>query len=299
MAGLINKNTSVGLVGVGLMGHGIALNIVKNSFPLTILDHPGNQPVDDLLALGVQQTESLSELAAKADVIILCVTGTPQIEDILYQPHGLLNNLKPNTVVIDCSTAIPSSTEKIAADIAQAQSQFLDAPMTRTPKEAAQGRLNLIVGGDPNLYAVCLPLLEAFAENIVHAGPVGSGHRMKLIHNFVSLGFSTVLAEAAACASKTGVDPHVLLDILSAGGGRGVVLDRLAPFIRSEDDSGFQFTVSNAHKDLRYYTQMAEDSGCFHDTATAIERALALGIKVDSKATMPQLIKIMGTSVCR
>src|SRR5690625_1791528 len=295
MTNRIHKDTSVGVVGVGLMGHGIALNIAKNGYPLTILAHEGNQPVEDLLAMGVQQADTLSQLAAQVDIIILCVTGTPQIEQILYQPDGLLKNLRPSTTVIDCSTAIPSSTEKIAIDITRAKGQFLDAPMTRTPKEAAEGRLNLIIGGDAEVYTACLPLLKSFAENIVHAGPVGSGHRMKLIHNFVSLGFSTVLAEAVACAQKTGVDPRVLLNILSAGGGKGVVLDRLTPFIRSEDDSGFRFTVSNAHKDLHYYTQMAESAGCFHDTAMAVEQVLALGVKADQKATMPQLIKIMQT----
>jgi 3-hydroxyisobutyrate dehydrogenase len=290
---MIDHDTSIGLIGVGLMGHGIATNIVRHGFPLVLLKHPGNQPVDDLLAAGATQADALKDIAMRAKVIILCVTGTPQIEDILYRPDGLLAHLRPGTIIIDCSTAIPSSTEKIAGDVVRAQGRFIDAPMTRTPKEAAQGRLNLIVGGDAALFDECRPLLESFAENIVHAGPIGAGHRMKLIHNFVSLGFSTVLAEAAACASRAGIDPKVLLEILASGGGSGAVLTRLAPYIESRDDSGFRFSLANAHKDMGYYNLMAQEAGCFHETAEVIRRTLALGLQADPSATMPQLVRIL------
>jgi len=289
----IDKNTRIGIVGVGLMGHGIAANIVKHGFPLVLLGHAGNQPVEDLLQGGATQVDALKEIAAQADAIILCVTGTPQIEAVLYGPDGLLAHMHPGTILIDCSTAIPSSTEQIARDVTRAQGRFLDAPMTRTPKEAAQGRLNLIIGGDQALFESCRLLLECFAENIVHAGPIGAGHRMKLIHNFVSLGFSTVLAEAAACASRSKIDPKVLLEILASGGGSGAVLTRLAPYIEFQDDSGFRFSVANAHKDLSYYTTMAEESHSFHDTATAILKTLTIGMQADPAATMPQLIKIL------
>ncbi|TAM87496.1 MAG: NAD(P)-dependent oxidoreductase [Candidimonas sp.] len=284
---------AVGMIGVGLMGHGIASNILKHGYTVTLLSHPGNQPVDDLLGQGAAQTDSMAKIAQAADVIVLCVTGTPQVEGILYQPDGLLKHLRPGIIIIDCSTAIPSSTRKIARDVVAAGGRFLDAPMTRTPKEAAEGRLNLIVGGDPALLEHCRPLLESFAENIRHAGDIGSGHQMKLIHNFVSLGFSVVLSEAAACASRAGIDPRILLDILESGGGNGVVLKRLAPYIASGDGSGFRFTLANAHKDLGYYTTMAEQAGCFHDTATAILAVLALGLKAAPKSTMPELIDVL------
>ena len=91
-------------------------------------------------------------------------------------------------MVIDCSTALPSSSVRVAQAVQAAGSRFLDSPMTRTPKEAAEGRLNLLVGGDPGLVEACRPLLQCFAENITHVGPVGSGHSMKLLHNYVSLG---------------------------------------------------------------------------------------------------------------
>lgn len=249
---MANKKRKIGMIGLGMMGHGIAANIIKHGYPLTFLDHPGNQPVDDLLSQGALQEDTPAAIAAKADVVILCVTGTPQVEDVLYKADGVLAGITAGTIIIDCSTAIPSSTVKIASDVQAAGGLFLDAPMTRTPKEAAEGRLNLIVGGDRALFERCKPLLQSYAENIVFAGPAGSGHRMKLIHNFVSLGFSAVLAEAAACAQRAGIQPGTLIEILAKGGGDGVVFNRLKPYIESHDDSGFRFSLANALKDMTY-----------------------------------------------
>ena len=139
---------TIGIIGVGLMGHGIALNVQKGGYDVLLLAHPGNQPLDDLLAAGAQTADTPAAIAAQADTIILCVPGSPQVEAVLYGDGGLLAVLRAGTTLIDCSTALPSSTVKIAADVVRAGGHFLDAAMTRTPKEAAQGRLNLIVGGD-------------------------------------------------------------------------------------------------------------------------------------------------------
>jgi 3-hydroxyisobutyrate dehydrogenase len=127
----------IGMVGIGMMGHGIAANIVKHNYPMVLLEHPGNQPLQDLVAAGATTTPSAAALAAAVDVVILCVTGSPEVEDVLYRKGGLLEGLKPGTIVIDCSTAIPSSTLKVAESVEKAGGRFLDAPMTRTPKEAA------------------------------------------------------------------------------------------------------------------------------------------------------------------
>jgi 3-hydroxyisobutyrate dehydrogenase len=277
-----------------MMGHGIASNIVKHGHPLAFLEHPGNQPVDALVAAGARPMPTIAALAAESDAVILCVTGSPEVESVLFQAGGLLESLRPGTLIVDCSTAIPSSTLKIADAVAKAGGRFIDAPMTRTPKEAAEGRLNLLVGGEAALFAEIRPLLACFAENIVHAGPVGSGHRMKLLHNYVSLGFSAVLAEAAACAQRADVDPHVFMEVLAKGGGGGVVLERLRPYIESKEVAAFRFSVSNALKDIGYYTTMAGEMGASMTTAQGIrqtlEGAVAAGL---GGAAVPELIDLL------
>lgn len=260
----------VGLIGVGLMGHGIAANILRSGHALCFLDHPGNQPVEDLLGAGGVAKGSGREVAEAAEVVILCVTGSPQVEAVLFEPGGVLDGLAPGTLVIDCSTALPSSTERVAAQVEAAGGRFMDAAMTRTPKEAEEGRLNLIVGAPEALFAEVRPLLECFAENIAHAGPVGAGHTLKLLHNFVSLGFTAVLAEAAAASRRAGIDDAALLDVLGKGGGGGVVLERLRPYIEAGDPSGFRFSVANALKDIGYYRTMTEDLAAEGGVAEAV-----------------------------
>ncbi|HET9651736.1 MAG TPA: NAD(P)-dependent oxidoreductase [Usitatibacter sp.] len=285
----------VGIVGVGLMGLGIATNVQRNGWPVGFMDHPGNQPTDALVSKGAVKHSSGAEVARDSDIIIICVTGTPEVEDVLFDKKGgVLLGLSRGTIVIDCSTAIPSSTLRIAKEVERAGGRFIDAPMTRTPKEAMEGRLNLIVGGERALFDECLPLLKSFAENITFAGPVGSGHTLKLLHNFVSLGFSTVLAEAAACADKAGIDAAVFVDVLAKGGGAGVILQRLQPYILARDCSGFRFSISNAHKDLSYYTAMANDLHAPHDSANGVLKVLE-GAKAGghAQAPLPELVTIL------
>jgi 3-hydroxyisobutyrate dehydrogenase-like beta-hydroxyacid dehydrogenase len=268
----------IGMIGIGLMGHGIASNLVKHGHTLAVLEHPGNQPLDALKAAGVLTHARASDLAAASEVVILCVTGSPQVEAVLLGEGGVLQGLRTGAVVIDCSTAIPTSTERIAQAVQAAGGRFLDAPMTRTPKEAAEGRLNLLVGGDKALFDECRPLLACFAENISHAGAVGAGHRMKLLHNYVSLGFVALLSEAAACAQRSGIAPEVFVDILAKGGGGGVALERLKPSLLSGDKSSLRFAMSNAQKDLGYYTTMAGDAGAVGVIADAVLRTYAQGV---------------------
>lgn len=289
----MNKQ-KIGMVGIGLMGHGIARNIARHGYPLAVLEHAGNQPLDELKAAGATTRASAAQLAADSDVVIVCVTGSPQVEAVVLGPGGLLEGMKPGTIVIDCSTAIPSSTLKVAQAVQAAGGRFLDAPMTRTPKEAAEGRLNLLVGGDAALFAQCKPLLACFAENITHTGAAGSGHGMKLLHNYVSLGCIALIAEAAACAQRSGVAPEVFVEVLAKGGGGGMALERLKPYLLAKDPSALRFAMSNAKKDLGYYTEMAHDIGAVQEIADAVlqtfDQASAQG---GPQALVPELVSLL------
>lgn len=285
---------TVGVIGVGLMGHGIAANIQRKGWPLGFLDHPGNQPTGDLVAAGAWSAATPAELAARCDVVLLCVTGSPQVEAVLTGPDGVLEGLRPGCVVIDCSTALPASTQRMAALVGEAGGRMIDAPMTRTPKEAAEGRLNLIVGGDRAVFDAQLDLLRSFSENVTYAGGVGSGHALKLVHNFVSLGFSAVMCEAVAASDRAGVDPAVLQDVLAKGGGAGIVLDRLSPFILGRDAGNFRFSLSNAAKDLDYYAQMAGNLGAADLLAVAARDTFRSEVeRGNGERYVPELIDLL------
>ena len=284
----------VGMIGIGLMGHGIARNVLKHGYPLTFLEHPGNQPVADLLEAGATTQTSARGLASQSDVLILCVTGSPEVEAVLTGPDGVLKGLRSGTIVVDCSTAIPASTERMASLVQAAGALFVDAPMTRTAQHAHEGRLNLLVGGDAGVLDKVMPLLRCFAENITHAGPVGAGHRLKLLHNFVSIGSVSLIAEAAACASRGGIRPDVFVDVLAKGGGAGVALDRLKPYILARDASGLQFFMANALKDLRYYVEMAANATAVHRIGDAISDTLDAAVQQGAARKMlPELVSVL------
>lgn len=284
----------IGVIGVGLMGHGIARNILKKGYHLTVMEHPGNQPLDELLAGGAETRLTAADVARASDIVILCVTGAKEVEAVLTGTAGVLEGLSSGAVVVDCSTSIPEATKAMAALVEKAGGRFIDAPMTRTAKHAHEGKLNLLVGGNAETLEYVRPVLACFAENITHAGPLGAGHRMKLLHNYVSLGFIALLAEASACARRSEVSLDVFVDVLASGGGRSAALERLTPFLLENDTSGLQFSIANAFKDIGYYTQMAEHTGAAQGIADAVLQTLARGVELGGKdAMLPELTAML------
>lgn len=269
----MSKQT-IGIVGVGMMGHGIARNVLKAGWPLGYLAHPGNQSTADLDEAGARRFDAVQDLVAASDVVILVVTGSAQIEDLILRDDSLVGALRAGAIVVDCSTGIPAVTIKAAERVAAARGRFVDAAMTRTPKEAEEGRLNLLIGGEEATVAELTPLFEAFSENRFHAGPVGSGQMLKLIHNFVSLGTVTLISEAAACAAENGIAAEILVDCLRRGGGHGAALERVAPFLLEGETSQMRFTNANALKDLSYYGKLVEATGTRRDVAEGVLSAL-------------------------
>ena len=284
----------IGMVGIGMMGHGIATNLQRHGHKLALFEHPGNQPLDTLKAGGAVGLASLKALAAQSDIVILVLTGSAQVEAVLTGHGGLLEGLRAGSVVIDCSTSIPSSTLRMAQAVKDAGSRFLDAPMTRTPKEAAEGRLNLLVGGDADLFEACMPVLRCFAENITHTGPVGAGHSMKLLHNFVSLGMVSLISEAAACARRNGVAAPAFVDVLAKGGAGGVALERVRPYLLAGDTSGLRFSMRNAQKDLDYYNTMARDAHASREIAGGVLETLNAAVAAGAGDLMvSQLVDLL------
>jgi 3-hydroxyisobutyrate dehydrogenase-like beta-hydroxyacid dehydrogenase len=268
----------VGLIGAGLMGHGIGRNIVTKGYPLTVIAHRNRTPVDDLIAKGAKEAKSFREVAEMSDVVILCVTGSPQVEETVHGRDGVLEGMKAGAVIIDCSTADPGSTVKVAAAIAAKGGRFVDAPLVRTPKEAEEGRLGVMTGGDPQVIKEIEPILQCFAESIIHAGGIGAGHKLKLINNFIALGTAAAVAEGIATAAKAGVDIKALRDIVMAGGAKSVMFERLIQVPLADDDSSAKFAIGNAAKDLRYYTNMAENLPMSGFVAAAVHQTFVLGL---------------------
>jgi len=272
----MSEKFKVGLIGAGLMGHGIGKNVVAKGHELRVLAHRNRGPVEDLIKLGAVEAKSPRELASTSDLVIICVTGSPQVEAVVLGPDGLMAGMKQGLIIADCSTALPQSTIRLAAEVAAKGGHFVDTPMTRTPKEAEAGKLALMTGGDPAILGKIRPVLECFSDQIFHVGAVGAAHTVKLVNNFIALGTAAVVSEAIAAAKSAGVDMKALNDVVSAGGANSVMFGRIIKVALENDDSALQFVIENAAKDLRYYCGLAEGLGATAIVASAIEQTFLL-----------------------
>ncbi len=266
----------IGFIGAGLMGHGMAKNIVEKGYPLTVLGHRNRQPIDDLIGRGAREAKSPQELAQQSDIVIICVTGSPQVEELVFKKDGLLAGLRSGMIVADATTAEPTSTMKVAAAVIEAGARFADIPLIRTPREAEAGTLGVMVGSDAALLAELKPVLETFANAIFHAGPLGAGHKLKLINNYIALAAAAAAAEGIATAKKAGVDLKALSEIVMSGGANSVMFQRLSKYFLDGDDSHAIFALANCAKDLRYYTHMAEATPVVGFIAEAVHQTFQM-----------------------
>jgi 3-hydroxyisobutyrate dehydrogenase-like beta-hydroxyacid dehydrogenase len=286
---------TVGLIGAGLMGHGIGKNVLAKGFALNVVAHKNRTNIDDLVSLGAKELKSNAEIAAHSDLVILCVTGTPQVEDAVYGATGLLKGAKAGLIIADCSTAVPDSTIKISADLATRGITLVDTPMTRTPKEAEAGKLGLMVGGDAAVIDFIRPVLNCFADLIVHCGAVGAAHQVKLINNFMSMAHAAVAAEAITVAAKAGISMEALRDVIIGGGAMSVMFGRLINVPLHDDDSSLKFAIRNGRKDLRYYTNMTENMPVSSPIAETIHQIFVLAdTQGYGERFVPRLLDMMG-----
>ena len=269
----------VGFAGIGLMGRGMAKNILGAGFPLAVVAHRNRTSIEALIRDGATELHSYRNLATGSDVVILCVTGTPEVESVVYGRDGLLEGAHRGLIVVDCSTSEPASTERIAKELHGRGASLVDAPLARTPAEAETGRLNTMVGASQEDFTCVRPLLEACCENIFHMGPVGSGHKTKLIYNLITMGYAALISEAMCACAATGVDLERFSRVVSAGGANSGIFQLIVPkAIEHGDCSGLAFSLANAEKDLRYYNRMADTVPLSGMLGRAVQHALIQGL---------------------
>lgn len=265
----------IGFIGAsGLMGHGIAKNLLTKGFALSLTVHHNRDRVADLLANGAIEAKSRADLG-HCDVVLLCVTGTPQVEECLLGEDGLLAAAKPGLIVIDTSTSEPESTMRLGALCALRGVTLVDAPLTRSAPEAEAGKLNTMVGATPEVFASIEPIFKAYCENIFHVGGPGTGHTIKLLNNFVAQAICTAAAEAFAVGAKAGADLRQLVRVISAGGVNSGLFQAMAKTLDG-DFTGLTFELDNARKDMRYYSHLAEMVLVPNPVGQAVHQSLAI-----------------------
>jgi 3-hydroxyisobutyrate dehydrogenase-like beta-hydroxyacid dehydrogenase len=265
----------IGFVGIGLMGQGMATNIVTKGWPLTVIGHRNRKPVAELVAAGATEAPDLADLARASDLIFLCLTGSPEVASVV---EGLKPGLAAGTVIVDCSTADPTVTERLAADLAPFGVHFADAPLGRTPKEAWAGTLDAMVGATPETFARIEPVIRAWAGKVVHIGGVADGHRMKLLNNFLSLGYAALYSEALALGRKVGITPQTFDSVIRGGRMDCGFYQTFMGYTIEGNREAHKFTLSNAFKDMRYLESMANAAPIATSLTSAVKNSYAIAV---------------------
>jgi 3-hydroxyisobutyrate dehydrogenase-like beta-hydroxyacid dehydrogenase len=268
----------IGFVGLGLMGHGMAKNILEKGHRLFVVGHRNRKPVEDLVERGAIEAGSLRELAESANVVFLCVTGSREVEAVVRGEGGLKEGLRPGSAVVDCSTSDPVSTAGLASELKAMGVDFADAPLSRTPKEAWEGKLDTMIGADPEVFDRIRPIVETWAGKIVHVGGVGDGHRMKLLNNFVSLGYAAIYAEALTLAAKVGIMPERFDSVIRGGRMDCGFYQTFMGYVLEGNREAHKFTLSNAFKDLTYLESMADAARIANPIGNAAKNAFAQAV---------------------
>ncbi len=265
----------VGFIGVGLMGEGMATNILAKGFALTIMGHRNREPVERLLAKGAREAKSPKDLAAASDVVILCVTGTPQVEALMDGPDGLIAGARKGLIIVDTSTADPTSTKALGARLESVGAHLVDAPLGGTPAGAAAGQLTAMVGGTEALFESVKPLLSAYSQRVDHVGPLGAGHTLKLLNNMLAMGYGALYAEALAVGAKAGVTVKVFDQVLRGSRMDCGFYQTFFDNVLNGNRDAHKFAIANAHKDMRYLANLATTLGVPNPVGNAVKNAYA------------------------
>jgi 3-hydroxyisobutyrate dehydrogenase-like beta-hydroxyacid dehydrogenase len=280
----------IGLVGAGLMGFGIGVRLIAAGFPLTVVAHRNRAPVEALVAKGAAEAADVESLAARCDIVILCLSNSAAVEQVVGRitPH-----LAAGAIIIDTGTSDPNSTRRLAAGLAARGVAFADAPMTGGPEQAEKGEVGVLLGADPATERAILPVLNAFAARVAHFGPPGAGHAAKLVSNYLVTGMIALVADAFRAADESGVDRAKLYGVMTLGSGNSGVLRKMAgPAIEHGDYDGYRFALANAAKDLGYYRKMAGDGGFLSPLAEQLGETYRHHLEThDGEANVSRLIE--------
>jgi len=262
---IIGPGSKVGLIGLGLMGRPMGLNLLKAGYALTVWNRTPSR-AEPLVAAGAKLAASPRELAAASDVLITIVSDPPALEGVLWgasgagKDSGALGALRPGSIYIDSSTVSPALARKIAADCAPRKISFLDAPVTGGTWGAEKGELVFMVGGDADVLKAAEPLFSVMGKRWFHLGPNGAGQIIKLAMNLILALQVDALAEALALVTAAGVQGEKLVEVLQSSMGRSGLLDIKAPvMLKAEYPPSFPLRLM--HKDMGLALDLAKQVG--------------------------------------
>jgi 3-hydroxyisobutyrate dehydrogenase len=249
----------VAFLGLGTMGAAMAANLARAGFTVTAWNRtPGR--AEDLGQLGVTMAATPAEAVSKADIVVICVSDTPDVEAVLFGPDGVVEGARPGTLVVDCSTIAPSGSWDFAARLRQRELAMVDAPVSGGSEGARNATLTIFVGGDAADVERATPVLAALGRTITHVGPIGAGQAVKAVNQVILAGAYLGVAEGIVLAIKAGLDVEQVVAALGGGAAQSWVLaNRSGRMIDNDYPLGFK--VALHHKDLGIALGLAAQLG--------------------------------------
>lgn len=249
----------IGFIGLGIMGRGMAANLLRAGFSVRVWNRTASR-MAPLVEAGATTGSSPADVAAHSDIIVTCVSDTPDVERVLLGEEGVIHGAKPGALVVDCSTISPKATQAMAAALAEKGIHLLDAPISGGSEGAAKGTLSIMVGGDADEFQRALPVFQAMGKTITHIGPVGTGQIVKLVNQVLVVGNCLAMCEALLLAQAGGVDLQKTYEAISQGAAGSWMFTNRGPQIMRRDWRP-GFTIALQQKDLRLVLDAADELG--------------------------------------
>ncbi|WP_035485246.1 NAD(P)-dependent oxidoreductase [Geminicoccus roseus] len=267
---------SIGFVGLGLMGSAMVTRLQSLGYPMTVVANRSRANVDAAVGRGAVEVATARELAARSDIVMLCMDTSASVEARMLGEDGVIAGVRAGTLVIDFGTSLPDSTKRLGTTVAEKGATYMDAPLGRTPSHGLEGKLNIMAAGSEAAFQRAEPVFRDLGENIFHVGPLGAGHTLKLINNFFAMTTACAMSEAFAMADKAGIARDTLYSVMSAGPLRSGMMDFVKANAVDGNPNQLAFSVANARKDVGYYGRMADDLGVPTVMSTSAKQALSL-----------------------
>ncbi len=249
----------IGFIGLGIMGSGMARNLLKAGFPVRVWNRTASR-MDPLVAEGAEAGSSPADVAAHTDIIITCVSDTPDVEEVILGEQGVIHGARAGALVIDMSTISPQATIEIAQKLQEKGIHMLDAPISGGSEGAQRGTLSIMVGGDPEQVERAMPAFQAMGKAITHVGGHGAGQTVKLVNQILVVGNCLAMCEALVFAQAGGVDLEKALEAVTQGAAGSWMLSNRGPqIIRRDWRPGF--TIDLQQKDVRLILREADQLG--------------------------------------
>lgn len=283
---------AIGIVGIGRMGAGMALSIRRSGRDVLFMRHRSSTIPERLRAAGCTEVRSLADLVNRSDALILCLPSSQEVEQTLQQ---LGSSVRPSSgIVLDCTTSLPTETLRWAEALKPFDIHVYDAPLTRGPREAEEGRLRCITSCSGDHWSQVQAVVQSFSEDIVHVSRVGQAHELKLINNLLSMGHLCLAVDGLAVAKESAISLTTLQQVVAGGAASSQALTGLIQYLDGDHDV-MNFKIESALKDVRYALSNEALTGMPLVMARAAEATLSAAVEQGIGAEpLPALLSMAG-----